>query len=114
MGESEGEISRPGGRLMLADYLALLDRVTPFIAQAGIEQPDRCRRLLAIARNETALNPDSCYAEVELSPPRLGSVDAALRFGQLRMEVERACRLLRWDLECILATSERRNVPTRP
>ena len=56
-----------GGRLMLADYLALLDRVTPFIAQAGIEQPDRWRQLLAIARNETALSPDTCYAEVELT-----------------------------------------------
>ncbi len=56
-----------GGRLMLADYLALLDRVTPFIAQAGIEQPDRWRQLLAQARSETALHPDTCYAEVELT-----------------------------------------------
>ncbi|HEX8995268.1 MAG TPA: class I SAM-dependent methyltransferase [Ktedonobacterales bacterium] len=56
-----------GGRLMLADYLALLDRVTPFIAQAQIEQPDRWRRLLTQARSETALQPDSCYAEVELT-----------------------------------------------
>jgi ubiquinone/menaquinone biosynthesis C-methylase UbiE len=56
-----------GGRLMLADYLALLDRVTPLIAQAGIEQPDRWRHLLAIARNEMALHPDTCYAEVELT-----------------------------------------------
>jgi ubiquinone/menaquinone biosynthesis C-methylase UbiE len=56
-----------GGRLMLADYLALLDRVTPGIAQAGIEQPDRWRRLVAEARSETALHPDVCYAEVELT-----------------------------------------------
>ncbi|MGH2505231.1 MAG: hypothetical protein ACRDID_22195, partial [Ktedonobacterales bacterium] len=56
-----------GGRLMLADYLALLDRVTPAIAQAGIEQPERWRYLLAQARNETALHPDVCYAEVELT-----------------------------------------------
>lgn len=56
-----------GGRLMLADYLALLDRVTPGIAQAGIEQPDRWRRLLNDARSETALSPDTCYAEVELT-----------------------------------------------
>jgi len=56
-----------GGRLMLADYLALLDRVTPAIAQAGIERPDRWRQLLTIARNETALRPDICYAEVELT-----------------------------------------------
>lgn len=56
-----------GGRLMLADYLALLDRVSLFIAQAGIEHPDRWRQLLSIARNETALSPDTCYAEVELT-----------------------------------------------
>ncbi|HEU0028409.1 MAG TPA: class I SAM-dependent methyltransferase [Ktedonobacterales bacterium] len=56
-----------GGRLMLADYLALLDRVTPGIAHAGIEQPERWRRLLADARSETALHPDVCYAEVELT-----------------------------------------------
>ncbi len=56
-----------GGRLMLADYLALLDRVTPGIAQAGIEQPERWRQLLTITRNETALYPDTCYAEVELT-----------------------------------------------
>lgn len=56
-----------GGRLMLADYLALLDRVTPFIEQARIEGADRWRRLLAQARSETALQPDVCYAEVELT-----------------------------------------------
>lgn len=56
-----------GGRLMLADYLALLDRVTPGIAQMGIEQPERWRRLLTDARNDTALYPDAAYAEVELT-----------------------------------------------
>lgn len=56
-----------GGRLMLADYLALLERVTPFIAQAKIEDPDRWRRLLTQIRDETALRPDICYAEVELT-----------------------------------------------
>jgi ubiquinone/menaquinone biosynthesis C-methylase UbiE len=56
-----------GGRLMLADYLALLDRVSPFIAQAQIAHEDRWRSLLAQARNETALYPDACYAEVELT-----------------------------------------------
>lgn len=56
-----------GGRLMLADYLALLDRVTPAIAQAGIEREERWRDLLARARNETALYPDTRYAEVELT-----------------------------------------------
>lgn len=56
-----------GGRLMLADYLALLDRVTPFIAQAQIAPADRWRALLAQARNDTALHPDECFAEVELT-----------------------------------------------
>lgn len=56
-----------GGRLMLADYLALMDRVTPLIAQAQIEQADRWRHLLSQARSETALHPDVCYAEVELT-----------------------------------------------
>lgn len=56
-----------GGRLMLADYLALLDRITPAIAQMGIESPERWLQLLSVARNETALYPDSCYAEVELT-----------------------------------------------
>lgn len=56
-----------GGRLMLADYLALLERVTPFIAQAKIEDPERWRRLLTQVRDETALRPDICYAEVELT-----------------------------------------------
>jgi ubiquinone/menaquinone biosynthesis C-methylase UbiE len=56
-----------GGRLMLADYLALLDRITPAVAQMGIESADRWRQLLAVARNETALYPDACYAEVELT-----------------------------------------------
>lgn len=56
-----------GGRLMLADYLALLDRITPAIAQTGIERAERWRELLARARNETALYPDSRYAEVELT-----------------------------------------------
>lgn len=56
-----------GGRLMLADYLALLDRVTPFIAQAQIERVDRWQQLLAQTRSETALHPDACYAEVELT-----------------------------------------------
>lgn len=56
-----------GGRLMLADYLALLDRITPIIAQANIESPDRWRRLIDVTRSETALYPDTCYAEVELT-----------------------------------------------
>lgn len=56
-----------GGRLMLADYLALLDRVTPAIAQVGIERAERWRDLLSQARNETALYPDAHYGEVELT-----------------------------------------------
>ncbi len=56
-----------GGRLMLADYLALLDRVSPFMEQANIERTERWRQLLNLARNDTALYPDVCYAEVELT-----------------------------------------------
>lgn len=56
-----------GGRLMLADYLALLDRITPAIAQMGAMTVDRWRQLINIARSETALYPDTCYAEVELT-----------------------------------------------
>jgi hypothetical protein len=56
-----------GGRLMLADYLALLQRVAPVVAQAGIETAERWGYLVNVVRNDTALYPDQCYAEVELT-----------------------------------------------
>jgi ubiquinone/menaquinone biosynthesis C-methylase UbiE len=56
-----------GGRLMLADYLALLQRVTPVVAQAGIDSAERWEQLINSARSDTALYPDQCYAEVELT-----------------------------------------------
>lgn len=55
------------GQLMLADYLALLDRVTPGIEGAGVDTSAHWRMLLAQARDETRLSPDTQYAEVELT-----------------------------------------------
>jgi hypothetical protein len=52
---------------MLADYLALLQRITPVVAQAGIESAERWSQLINSARSDTALNPDQWYAEVELT-----------------------------------------------
>lgn len=55
------------GQLMLTDYLALLERVTPLAAQAGLMPADRWQRLVAQAREETRMFPDKQYAEVELT-----------------------------------------------
>ncbi len=56
-----------GGRLMLADYLALLERVAPLAAQAGVDPHGDWTQLLQQARYETSLNPTEHYAEVELT-----------------------------------------------
>lgn len=55
------------GQLMLADYLALLDRVTAGIEAAGVDSAAHWRTLLAQARDETRQSPDQQYAEVELT-----------------------------------------------
>lgn len=55
------------GQLMLADYMALLDRVTPGVEAAGVDSAAHWRALLAQAREETRQSPDSQYAEVELT-----------------------------------------------
>ena len=55
------------GQLMLADYLALLDRVTGAIEGAGVDTAAHWRTLLAQARDETRQSPDTQYAEVELT-----------------------------------------------
>lgn len=55
------------GQLMLTDYLALLERITPIIAQAGIESAQRWQELVGQARIETRYSPDQHYAEVELT-----------------------------------------------
>ena len=55
------------GQLMLADYLALMERVTPMIARAGAVSAEQWQKLLFQARNETRMYPDEQYAEVELT-----------------------------------------------
>jgi hypothetical protein len=55
------------GQLMLADYLALMERVTPMIARTGQISVDQWQQLLVQARNETRMYPDEQYAEVELT-----------------------------------------------
>jgi ubiquinone/menaquinone biosynthesis C-methylase UbiE len=55
------------GQLMLADYLSLLERVTPVVAQAGLSSAEQWQRLVAQARTETRGFPDEQYAEVELT-----------------------------------------------
>jgi ubiquinone/menaquinone biosynthesis C-methylase UbiE len=55
------------GQLMLADYLALLERVGPGIEQMGIDTLAHWRALLTQARTETRAQPDTHYAEVELT-----------------------------------------------
>lgn len=55
------------GQLMLADYLALMERVTPLIARAGLSSAEQWQQLLAQARTETEMFPDKQYAEVELT-----------------------------------------------
>jgi len=55
------------GQLMLADYLAVLERVAPLIARAGLTSAEQWQALVARARNETRMAPDTQYAEVELT-----------------------------------------------
>jgi ubiquinone/menaquinone biosynthesis C-methylase UbiE len=55
------------GQLMLADYLALMERITPFITRAGLASAEQWQKLLSQARNETRMFPDEQYAEVELT-----------------------------------------------
>jgi ubiquinone/menaquinone biosynthesis C-methylase UbiE len=55
------------GQLMLADYLALMDRVTPMMARTGQISTEHWQRLVAQARSETRAYPDEQYAEVELT-----------------------------------------------
>lgn len=55
------------GQLMLADYLAVLERVAPLIERAGLASAEQWQSLVAQARYETRLAPDMQYAEVELT-----------------------------------------------
>jgi SAM-dependent methyltransferase len=52
-----------GGRLMLEDYLALMERLSPIIERAGLASQERWQHLLNVARQETT----SKLAEVDLT-----------------------------------------------
>jgi hypothetical protein len=52
-----------GGQLMLADYLALMERLAPIMERAGLASQARWEQLLTQARQETTTLP----AEVELT-----------------------------------------------
>jgi ubiquinone/menaquinone biosynthesis C-methylase UbiE len=52
-----------GGRLMLTDYLALMERLSPIVERAGLASQVRWQVLLSAARQETT----SQSAEVELT-----------------------------------------------
>lgn len=55
------------GQLMLADYLAVLERVTPLIERANLASADQWQAMVMQARRETRQAPDTQYAEVELT-----------------------------------------------
>ncbi len=55
------------GQLMLIDYLALMERVTPTVERAGVDSAQHWQMLLGRARAETRLFPDDQSAETELT-----------------------------------------------
>jgi ubiquinone/menaquinone biosynthesis C-methylase UbiE len=55
------------GQLLLADYLALMERVTPLVAQSGLDSAPHWQSLIMQARHETRFDPARQYAEVELT-----------------------------------------------
>lgn len=55
------------GQLMLADYLALMERVAPLVVRASLTSAEQWQALLSQARSETRLYPDDQFAEVELT-----------------------------------------------
>jgi ubiquinone/menaquinone biosynthesis C-methylase UbiE len=61
-----GKASR-AGQLLLADYLALMERVTPLVSQSGLDTSQHWGALIRQARNETGVDPQRNYAEVELT-----------------------------------------------
>jgi ubiquinone/menaquinone biosynthesis C-methylase UbiE len=52
-----------GGRMLLADYLALMERVTPIVARAGLASAEQWKQLWQQARQEVT----HCTTEVELT-----------------------------------------------
>ena len=53
--------------LLLADYLALMERVTPLVSQTGLDTAQHWEALIWQARDETRVDPARNYAEVELT-----------------------------------------------
>jgi ubiquinone/menaquinone biosynthesis C-methylase UbiE len=58
-----GSLSSQGGRMMLADYLALMERLSPIVERAGLASQVHWQELLAVAQQETT----SQSAEAELT-----------------------------------------------
>jgi ubiquinone/menaquinone biosynthesis C-methylase UbiE len=61
-----GKASR-AGQLLLADYLALMERVTPLVSQTGLDTSQHWVALIRKARDDTRVDPARNYAEVELT-----------------------------------------------
>jgi ubiquinone/menaquinone biosynthesis C-methylase UbiE len=55
------------GQLLLADYLALMERITPIVAQTGIDSPQHWQWLIQQVREESRFDPARNFAEVELT-----------------------------------------------
>jgi ubiquinone/menaquinone biosynthesis C-methylase UbiE len=55
------------GQLMLIDYLAVLERITPAVAQSGTDTAQHWQALIGQVRAATRTMPDDQYAEVELT-----------------------------------------------
>ena len=60
-------IATRAGQLLLADYLALLERVTPLVAQTGLDSPQHWQGLIRQVREESRFDPVRNFAEVELT-----------------------------------------------
>lgn len=61
-----GKASR-AGQFLLADYLALMERVSSIVSQTGLDSFQHWQALIRQARDETRIDPDRNYAEVELT-----------------------------------------------
>jgi ubiquinone/menaquinone biosynthesis C-methylase UbiE len=55
------------GQLLLADYLALMERVTPVVSQTSLDTPQHWQGLIRQVREDFRLDPVRNYAEVELT-----------------------------------------------
>jgi ubiquinone/menaquinone biosynthesis C-methylase UbiE len=64
---SGGKHGTRAGQLGLIDYLALLERFTPFVERAGLDSAAHWQTLLSRARAETRASPDAQYVAVELT-----------------------------------------------